>query len=196
MKTILEQHFGEIFLQDADRLIFNNTTSNNVIEAIKYHVEKNNLNSEIMSSSIRRLCFTLIRSVFTLADSDIYNLWTQHKEGILTRNYITDLVDRTIENEYVENISEKVLIGNVEKYIREVRDLKNGMNRVRELETSNKEMLAVIKGLTEFIEEDLRRLSEDITVDYKDKRDKEYFQDQHGKVSNLMDRVNNLVDNE
>jgi len=113
-----------------------------------------------MSSSIRRLCFTLIKEVFILKDSDIYNLWTQHKEGVLTRNYITDLVDRTIKNEYVEKISEKILIGKVDKYIREVKDLKNGMNRVRELENTVSLLVDFIKPkkTREFLESELEEI--------------------------------------
>lgn len=135
--------------KDSNMYIFrnngNNLSSNNVIDAINYHVNKNNLTTDLNASSIRRLCFTMIKSVFTLADSDIYNLWTQHKEGLLTRSYITDLVDRAIKKEYVEKISEKVLIGNVENYIREVKDLKNGMNRVRDLENIVSVLLDYVK---------------------------------------------------
>jgi len=140
-----EAYFKYDWKKDNNMLLFNGTTSNNVIEAFKYHVEKNNLNSEVMSSSIRRLCFTMIKPIFSLTDSDVYNLFTQHKEGLLTRNYTIDLVDRIIKQEYVEKISEMVLIGNVENYIREIKDYKNGMNRVRELEDTISILLDIVK---------------------------------------------------
>lgn len=140
-----EAYFKYDWKKDSKSLIFNGTTSKNVIDTFKYHVEKNDLNSEIMSSSIRRLCFTMIKPIFSLTDSDIYNLFTQHKEGILTRNYITDLADRVIKQEYVEKIQETVMIGNVENYIREIKDYKNGMSRVRELEETISALLDVVK---------------------------------------------------
>lgn len=170
----LERSFKWNDKKDKNMRIFNSSASS-VIQAFKDNVEKNNINSEVMSSSIRRLCFTMIKSIFSLTDKDIFNLWTQHKEGLITRNYIIDLMDRIIENEYVEKISEKVLIGSVKDYIREVKDYKNGMNRVGKLEGIIGKLYKVFSGVFEQAKEDM-----DI--------DSEYF----GMISELEDEIKKL----
>ncbi len=114
--------------------IFGDIKPNTISDVFKYHRDKAKLNPNLMPSSIRRLCFTRINDLFTLKDGDIYNLWTQHKVGLLTRHYITDIMERIIKKNYVEKIQEKVLIGNVGSYIREVNGLKNGINRIKDLE--------------------------------------------------------------
>lgn len=84
----------------------------------------------------------------------------------------------------------------VDKHEQEIQELELKNNRLlTELNNTNDkltELTNIIKGLGSFIQEDFRRVSEDITVNYKDKSDSEYFESQHKTLGNLIEKINEL----
>ena len=68
--------------------------------------------------TIRSLCFTLLKDVFTFKDENIYQVWTQHKiKGLVNRNYITNTMDILI-NKYLHNIENVALIGSLKQTLK------------------------------------------------------------------------------
>ncbi len=184
------QYYQYNWIKDNKKPIFD-IKSTAISDIFKYHVNKNNLNPKLMPSTIRRLCFTRLKSLFSLADKDIYDLWTQHKAEMLTRHYITDLMIRFIADNYIEKIQDKVLIGNVRGYINEINGLKNGMNRINQLEnilTSNafKNMLNI----------QYERLVDDhnqyINADKKFQEETQELENDFQDLKELMDKIDNL----
>ncbi|MHA1294960.1 MAG: hypothetical protein ACTSQJ_20180, partial [Promethearchaeota archaeon] len=105
---------------------------NTVTDVFKHHRDINELNKNLQPSVIRKLCFTRLEDVFSLKDRSLFDIWSQHKpkDFILEKHYITNKLDKAIK--YLPKIKEKVLIGNVSSYIREVNGLKNGLQRIKE----------------------------------------------------------------
>lgn len=196
--------------------IFGKINSTTVSDAFRYCVDKNGLNPKLQPLHIRRLCFTKLQNLFVYVDKPIYDLWTQHKiKGIVDQFYITNYLERIIEN-YLERIEDSVLIGDlrvitekangykkkaekVDKHEKDIQKLELKNNRLlTELNDTNDklaELTNIIKGLGSFIQEDFRRVSEDITVDYKDKSDSEYFKRQHKVLGNLIKKINKISSN-
>jgi len=125
--------------EDEKEKIFPTNRSEYISDALKYHIEKHRLNKELKPSSIRRLCFTRLKEVFSLKDYDIYNIWTQHKAKLLTRHYIIDLLERMVN--YMDKIQEIVLIGSVGTLVKKIRNLEeNGIKEIERLRVENKEL--------------------------------------------------------
>ncbi len=84
-------------------------------------------------------------------------------------------------------------VGAIDKRVNELENLNK--NIVTELDNTNKKidnLTDIIKGLGVFIQEDFERLNEDITADYKDKSDSEYFKNQHKTLGNLIDKIDKI----
>lgn len=125
---------------------------------------------------IRRLSFTRLMDAFSLRDRDIYDIWTQHKAGVLTKFYTIDLIKRTIPYFEKGKIEECVLLGNVGHYIKEVNGLRNGMKRVKTLEQENKELRTEYTTMKTFYKEEMDKLwnkmkemEEDMVTMFQDK---------------------------
>ena len=154
LKDYFKRAHNQEWSKNNKQIIFN-IASNTISDTFKYHRDKADLNPLLLPSSIRRLCFTRIKELFTLAEEDIYNLWTQHKACLLTRHYITDIMERFIRKNYIELIQRKVLIGNIKQYIAEINGYKEGMKRVSELEDIIKSMSKIILSLDQSFREEL-----------------------------------------
>ncbi|MBA7533103.1 hypothetical protein ES705_25338 [subsurface metagenome] len=63
---------------------------------------------------------------------------------------------------------------------------------LEELKKDNLKITNIVKGLKTFIEMDFKRLNEDITFDYRDKRDSEHFKNQHEILDNIMKDIDEL----
>lgn len=123
-------------------------------QSLKHFRDKYQLNPKLKPSEIRRLCFTRLEDVFSLKDRALFDMWSQHKPKRFTleKHYIKGKLDKAIE--YLPKIQDVVLIDNVESYIREIENYKNGINRVRELETVVKDMFTLLSGTFEQVEEE------------------------------------------
>ena len=145
------------WIKDKNTNLFGDIKSKTVSDTFVYHVSKNNLNSALIPMNIRRLCFTRLLDVFSLRDNDIYQLWTQHKAGIITKHYTLNLLDRTIPYFQRGKIQDAVLIGDTEGYIREIDNLrKNGINKIKELEQQVNDLKQISKILIEMKREEDR----------------------------------------
>lgn len=124
-----------------------------------------------MPSTIRRLCFTRTEKTFSLADKEIYDIWTQHKASLLARHYIMSLMSRIIENNYVEKIQRAVLIGNVEQCISKINGLEKGLEEINELKAKNRELTddfaEILKGMKPFLAMEYEKALDDHEV-YRD----------------------------
>ncbi len=138
--------------------------------------------------NIRRLCFTRLLDVFSLKDNDIYQLWTQHKVGVITKHYTLDLLNRTIPYFQTGKIQDTVLIGDTEAYIREIDNLrKNGIDKIKELEQQVNDLKQISKILIEMKKEE-DRIEEAKGIKFG----KEYKM----AMKTLEDRVNKLYKKE
>jgi len=151
--------------EDGKEKIFPTKKSEYISDAIKYHVEKRGLNKELNPSSIRRLCFTRLKEVFSLKDYDIYNIWTQHKAKLLTRHYVIDLLDRMVN--YMDKIQETVLIGSVGTLVKKIRNLEeNGIKEIERLRVENKELAERLEKQSEefeIVKQKMEKLDEILT---------------------------------
>jgi len=137
------------WVKDGKKNLFGNIKPQAITDNLKYHAHINNLNPQLMPAQIRRLCFTRLMDAFSLRDRDIYDVWTQHKVGVIEKHYLLNLVDRAIPYFEKGKVEESVLLGNVGHYIKEVNGLRNGMQRIGELETENKELKDRLSKLEE-----------------------------------------------
>ncbi len=145
------------WIKDKNTNIFGNIKSKAVSDTFVYHVNKNKLNSYLTPMNIRRLCFTRLLDIFSLKDNDIYQLWTQHKVGVITKHYTLDLFNRTIPYFQKGKIQDTVLIGDTEAYIREIDNLKkNGIDKIKELEQQVNDLKQISKILMEMKKEEDR----------------------------------------
>lgn len=180
--------------------IFRDLKPNSIADTFKYHAEKNNLNPKLMPSTIRRLCFTRIEKIFSLADKEIYDLWTQHKASLLTRHYIMSLMSRIIESNYVEKIERAVLIGSVEHYIAEINGYKKGLEKIAELEAKNIELTSdfseILQGIKPFLAMEYEKTLDDHKV-YRDttKQKAEYEKPEadYQNLKKVMDKIDDFV---
>lgn len=163
--------------------IFGNIASKTVSDTFRYHIKKDKLNPDLMPMNIRRLSFTRLLDVFSLKDRDIYDIWTQHKAGIITRSYTIDLLTRTIPYLEKGKVQDAVLIGTIGSFIRELNGYKNGMNRIKDLEKENKDLkneITEIKATQEQIQLLLRSIArtkdKEIKISDKPITNKEYIE--------------------
>ena len=133
---------------DKNLKIFNNMKPNSIYNTLKYHRDKNNLNPLLMPMTIRRLCFTKLLDVISLKDRDIYDLWTQHKVGIIETHYIMNYLKRI--HSYFKNgkIQEAVLIGNKEIFIKEINNNKKGIKEINVLKRRYYDLEKKIRDLS------------------------------------------------
>ena len=140
--------------------IFGDINPNTVSDTFRYCVEKYNLNNAIKPSTIRSLCFTLLKRIFPLEDKPIWDLWTQHKiKGVVDQYYITNYLEKIIEN-YIDKIESLVLIGNLKEVSLKVNGYKEKVDKIYTLEKENKElqqkvekMEVVIKKIPNLLED-------------------------------------------
>lgn len=136
------------WIKDKNQNIFGDMTSKNVSDVMAYHVGINKLNSKLTPMIIRRLCFTNLKKIFSLTDGDIYQLWTQHKVGILTKNYTIDILKRTQPYFIDKKIQDSVLIGNIQALIKKIKNIEtNGIKKINDLEKENNQMAQRINSL-------------------------------------------------
>lgn len=136
------------WIKDKSKNIFGDITSKNVSDVMAYHVRINKLNPKITPMYIRRLCFTSLKKIFSLTDGDIYQLWTQHKVGILTKNYTIDILKRTQPYLIDKKIQDSVLIGNIQAFIKKIKNIEtNGIKKINDLEKENNQMAQRINSL-------------------------------------------------
>lgn len=176
--------------------IFGNIKSNTVSDTFRYHVEKYNINPKLKPMAIRRLCFTLIKKIFPLSDKHIYDLWTQHKIGLVDNFYITNTLENLIK-EYIDKIESIVLIDNLKKISIKINGYKDKVDKIYKIEKRNealtekmKKLTEIVKGFGKFISIEYERL-----IDEKDflpsDEDKELVDDFKDLV-NLMDKIDDL----
>lgn len=130
---------------DKNEEIFGGIRAEAITDAFRYH---NGSEHRVLPSTVRSLCFTRLRSVFSMADEDIFLLWTQHKAGMITKAYIMDLIPRIIGLLEDNKIQSAVLLGNMGDYIKETITLKKKLDevdvlkgKVAELENTIQEIL-------------------------------------------------------
>ncbi|MBA7516086.1 hypothetical protein ES705_08131 [subsurface metagenome] len=136
--------------KDEKTKIFGDIKSNTVRDTFKYYIEKLNLNSDLKPMTIRRLCFTLLKRIFPLEDKMIYDLWTQHKIGLIDNFYITDTLEKIIKN-YIEKIESLVLIDNLKQISLKVNGYKEKVDKIYNLENKNKELTQKISQMEKII---------------------------------------------
>jgi hypothetical protein len=118
--------------KDKDNVLFS-TKSSLISEGFKYHINKHNLNTSINSAGIRSMCFTRLKKIFSMDERDLYHIWTQHKVGIISKDYITDNLPKLVEK--LEQIEEQVLIESGVTLIKKIKDnsiLKNELEELKE----------------------------------------------------------------
>ena len=131
--------------------IFGDIKPNTVSDTLKYYVEKYNLNNAIKPSTIRSLCFTLLKRIFPLEDKPIWDLWTQHKiKGITEQFYITNYLEKIIEN-YIDKIESLVLIGNLREISLKINGYKEKVDKIYNLEKKNEELTQKVSQMDEII---------------------------------------------
>ncbi len=152
-KTIIKEAFFQYnWKKDGMTKIFGNIKSNTVSDTFKYYIEKYNLNSDLKPMTIRRLCFTLLKNLFPLADKPIWDLWTQHKiKGVVDQYYITNYLENIIKN-YIEKIESLVLIGNLKEVSLKVNGYKEKIDKIYALEKKNTALSQKVSQMEEIIE--------------------------------------------
>jgi len=135
--TAIEFEYHKDWEKDKKCQLFGDSTARSISDNFRYHIQKHNLNEDIKPQDIRRLCFTRLRSIFSLADKDIYDVWTQHKVKMITRSYITDLIERIIPYLETGKIQTRVLIESGKNNYKKVVTFTKGMGKIADLEEKN-----------------------------------------------------------
>lgn len=144
--------FGQYnWKKDNKTNLFGKLESYTVSDTFKYYIEKYNLNSDLKPMTIRRLCFTLLKRIFPLEDKMIWDLWTQHKIGLVDNFYITDTLEKIIEK-YIEKIESLVLIGNLKEISLKVNGYKEKVDKIYTLEKKNEALSQKVSQMEEIIE--------------------------------------------
>jgi len=128
--------------------LFGNISSPTVSERIKYHVETNGLNRDLNPQHIRRLCFTRLQKVFSLEDKDIFDLWSQHKIGMVSRHYITNKIEKMIDYFKDNKIQPAVVIGNTKKLVKEIEQLREDNEEIKVLREKHQETENELKRMS------------------------------------------------
>ena len=136
-KDYIEFNGKKNWLKDQNKEIFGGIRAEAITDAFRYH---NSGEHRLLPSTVRSLCFTRLRNVFSMADEDIYLLWTQHKAGMITKAYIRDLIPRIITLLENNKIQSAVLLGNMGDYIKENITLKKKFDDIETLKEENKEL--------------------------------------------------------
>lgn len=89
-------------------------------------------------------------------------------------------------------IQESVLIGNVESYIREINGLKNGMNRIKELETINKELEGKVDDLTNTVKS-MSKFVLMLNQSFKESHDKDDVPDKDDVITVTDDEIKDFL---
>jgi len=136
--------------KDGKTKIFGKLESYTVSDTLKYYIEKYNLNSDLKPMTIRSLCFTLLKRIFPLEDKMIWDLWTQHKIGLVDNFYITDTLEKIIDK-YIEKIESLVLIDSLKEVSLKVNGYKEKVDKIYNLEKKNKELNKKVEKMEEAI---------------------------------------------
>jgi len=166
---------------DKKEKLFGNIKPNTVTDTFRYCIEKHNLNLELKPMAIRRLCFTLLKKIFPLEDKYIYDLWTQHKIGLVDNFYITDTVERIIKD-YVEKIESLVLIGNLKEISTKINGFKEKVDKIYNLEKENVELRQTINKMKADYDKKLEEI--DKNMEKWVKRFKEYDKERTDYIIN------------
>lgn len=120
----LERYCNRYDIKDND-LIFP-VGSNAISEYYRSHLQQNKyINQNVTPKYVRQLCFTQLEPVFK-QDPDLFDLWTQHKMGVLKTNYIKNYIERLIPLH--ELIKERVCLGSIKRMKVEIQELKKDIH--------------------------------------------------------------------
>ena len=172
---------------------------NGFSEALKIVCRKLDIKN-ITPKSLRRYFNTILKR--NKIDYEIRERLLGHKIDISKGS----AYDEVLSDEYrlAELYSEKIepitLLGNgnrknteTDKRLENLEIMNKGLEQtLEELKKDNLKITNIVKGLKTFIEMDFKRLNEDITFDYRDKRDSEHFKNQHEILDNIMKDIDEL----
>jgi hypothetical protein len=117
-----------------------------ISELYRYYLKKyTHLNQFTLPRYIRQFCFTQLQDIFK-NDPDLFNVWTQHKMGVLRTHYIKNYIERLIP--LYPKIKENLVLGNIKTLKIEVSQLKQNIKneitlqneKIRNLEEKQKEI--------------------------------------------------------
>lgn len=155
--------------KDEKKNIFGDIKATAISDAFKYR-NSGKAKHRVLPSTVRRLCFTRIGKIFTNdpKERDIYDLWTQHKVGVLVEHYITDLIYKTVS--FLENnkIQSAVLLGNMGDYIKESITLKQKIDDIETLKAENKELKDEIESIKDLYEKDIKEIYEKKIIELRE----------------------------
>ena len=170
---------------DKKENIFGNIKSTAVSDAFSYHNGGDAI-VKVMPSTIRRLSFSRLASAFTqgIEDTDLFNLWTQHKVGVITESYMTLLISNTIKKLKNNMIQEAVYIEKMTKYVKETIELREKIGEIKEI----KEDIHELNKLTVENEKLKRKIAS------MEAKHEEEIKDINLKVGSISSEMNYFID--
>ncbi len=162
-KNFIEFIHNRDWKKDQKENIFGNIKSTAVSDALSYH-NGGDVQVKVMPSTIRRLSFSRLASAFTqgIEDTDLFGLWTQHKVGIITENYMTQLITLTINKLKDELIQPKVYIENMTEYFKETTTLREKIDDIKTLKDKNKELENEMNSMKQLHKEEMTNLRTEV----------------------------------
>lgn len=158
-KNFIEFNGKKDWKKDQNKEIFGGIRAEAISDAFSYH---NGSEHRVLPSTVRSLCFTRLRSVFSMADEDIYLLWTQHKAGMITKAYIMDLIPRIIGLLEDNKIQSAVLLSNMGDYIKENITLKDKIDDIETMKVENKELKQEMESMKQLHKEEMNNLRTEV----------------------------------
>lgn len=168
-KNHIEFNSKRDWKEDQKECIFNGMKATAITDVFRYH-SRDKKENRVQPATVRRLCFTRIGKIFSHApkEIDIYNLWTQHKVGVVTDHYITDLIPSVISFLEEGKIQSAVLLGNMGDYIKESITLKKKIDDIEILKEENKELKEEMESMKHSLKTEIKEIYEKKIVELRE----------------------------